>query len=495
MRIVTWNCNSSAGIKSAATALCRFDTCLAAVKPFLADVTVLQEVPDPGSQVREGCWTFWRGQMLGRGIAVVLERSRYPQARVVDHSRSSLLVCLGPPHGLQVLALWSCPEVSGFQAYLNETREVVRHHESQLQAVPTVVVGDFNSSSTWDVKARAFSHSDLVRWLESEFGLRSAYHAHHGVSHGAELHPTFYQYRHEDKPHHLDYCFLPADWPVLSVSVGGHSDWSRLSDHTPLVVEVEVPTSRQPVAYVQANEAGSPYSQHGEAAARGFENLGYVVRLFRRAELEELPLDDGHVLVGGAGTTRAALLRLGIPDPGPLNLPRELEPYWGRKVWHTMLGDLEDGDFPVFIKPADFAKAFDGQVVRSRAEIRKLYLPRVGFPQLTPETRVQAQDVLELASEWRVFVTHSTVQGIWNYAGSPLTFPKPQVIKMAIGAYTGGPVGYAADFAVTTAGRTLLLEVNDGYSLGQGGISVVKYARLLEARWHELTARALREKF
>jgi endonuclease/exonuclease/phosphatase family metal-dependent hydrolase len=247
---------------------------LAAVRPFLADVTVLQEVPDPGCQSREGRWNFWCGGLLGRGIALVLQQSRYLQARVIGQSRSSLLVSLGPPCQIQVLALWSCPQASGFQAYLNETRQVLRQHESQLRSAPTVVVGDFNSSSTWDAKARAFSHSDLVRWLEAEFGLRSAYHAHHAIRHGAELHPTFYQYRHEDKPHHLDYCFLPADWPVLSVWVGGHSDWSRLSDHTPLVVEAEVPTSRRPLAFVQANEAGSPYSQHGEAAARGFESLG-----------------------------------------------------------------------------------------------------------------------------------------------------------------------------------------------------------------------------
>jgi len=256
--------------------------------------------------------------------------------------------------------------------------------------------------------------------------------------------------------------------------------------------EVELQIPRRPVAYVQANDGGLPYSQHGEVAARGLESLGYIIRLFHRTELDELPLHDGHVLVGGAGTTRAALQKLGIPDPGPLNLPRELEPYWGRKVWHTTLGDLEKDDFPVFIKPADFAKAFDGQVVRSRTELAQLYLPRPGFPELTAATRIQAQEVMKLVSEWRVFVTRSKIQGIWNYAGCPLTFPAPNVVRMAIAAYTSAPTGYAADFAVTTAEQTVLMEVNDGYSLGQGGISALKYARLLEARWHELTGRASR---
>jgi endonuclease/exonuclease/phosphatase family metal-dependent hydrolase len=58
------------------------------------------------------------------------------------------------------------------------------------------------------------------------------------VAQGEEKHPTFYQYRHEDKAFHLDYCFVPAGWRVKSVQVGRWSDWHRHSDHCPLTVEI-----------------------------------------------------------------------------------------------------------------------------------------------------------------------------------------------------------------------------------------------------------------
>jgi hypothetical protein len=50
------------------------------------------------------------------------------------------------------------------------------------------------------------------------------------------------------------------------------------------------------------------------------------------------------------------------------------------------------------------------------------------------------------------------------------------------------PAGYGVDFGVNADGKTLLVEVNEGYSLGCLGLSAVTYSHLLEARWSELTA-------
>lgn len=43
------------------------------------------------------------------------------------------------------------------------------------------------------------------------------------------------------------------------------------------------------------------------------------------------------------------------------------------------------------------------------------------------------------------------------------------------------------DFGLTDDGRTLMIEVNDGYALGCYGLLYVNYAKLLSARWAELT--------
>ena len=63
----------------------------------------------------------------------------------------------------------------------------------------------------------------------------------------------------------------------------------------------------------------------------------------------------------------------------------------------------------------------------------------------------------------------------------------PQVIENAIAAYHSAPAGYAADFGVTDTGETLLIEVNDGYSIGSYGLFPADYARLLSSRWAQIT--------
>lgn len=43
------------------------------------------------------------------------------------------------------------------------------------------------------------------------------------------------------------------------------------------------------------------------------------------------------------------------------------------------------------------------------------------------------------------------------------------------------------DFGVDDFGRTLLIEVNDGYALGNYGLSPKQYAEMTMNRWKEIT--------
>ncbi|MMZ67938.1 hypothetical protein D1872_305770 [compost metagenome] len=57
-----------------------------------------------------------------------------------------------------------------------------------------------------------------------------------------------------------------------------------------------------------------------------------------------------------------------------------------------------------------------------------------------------------------------------------------------VSQFQAAPKGYAVDFGLTDKGETLLVEVNDGYSLGHYGLFSLDYAKLLSARWAELTS-------
>jgi len=49
------------------------------------------------------------------------------------------------------------------------------------------------------------------------------------------------------------------------------------------------------------------------------------------------------------------------------------------------------------------------------------------------------------------------------------------------------PNAYCLDWGVLQDGRTVLVEMNEGYAFGHYGLNPISYARMLSARWFEMT--------
>ena len=58
-----------------------------------------------------------------------------------------------------------------------------------------------------------------------------------------------------------------------------------------------------------------------------------------------------------------------------------------------------------------------------------------------------------------------------------------------IDEYAEAPAAYALDVGLTKDGKTVIVEVNDGYSLGGYGLDPLLYAKLLSARWAQIVGR------
>ena len=52
-------------------------------------------------------------------------------------------------------------------------------------------------------------------------------------------------------------------------------------------------------------------------------------------------------------------------------------------------------------------------------------------------------------------------------------------------------MAYSIDFGVTSDGRTLLIEMNDGFGLSAYGLNKIAYCKMLEARWDEISKKIL----
>lgn len=146
--------------------------------------------------------------------------------------------------------------------------------------------------------------------------------------------------------------------------------------------------------------------------------------------------------------------------------------------------DLVEREEPIFAKPVPGdLKLFPGMVL---TRFRDLVLTA----SLPSSHAVVCSDPVEMVSEYRVFVARGEVVGCRHYKGDFRRFPDFGVIDATIQSFHEAPRGYGIDFAVTAGGETVLVEVNDGFSLGCYGLPALPYSLLLESRWEELVAGA-----
>ena len=229
MRIVTWNCGM---------ALARKAPSLLALHP---DIAVIQECSKKsvGALHSHGFSGLWFGANQNKGLAVFCGKGLTLQAVDKLFGKWVVPVRVQGTADFKLLAIWACP-VGTRRAdnYIGEVHRCLVKHRGWFSNAPVVAAGDFNSNVQWDQNRPGRNHTEVVRLFEGH-GLISAYHTHHEEKQGAETCPTYYFYRHQDRPFHIDYVFVPKDWKLRSVEVGSFREWGHLSDHVPMVVDLE----------------------------------------------------------------------------------------------------------------------------------------------------------------------------------------------------------------------------------------------------------------
>lgn len=227
----------------------------------------------------------------------------------------------------------------------------------------------------------------------------------------------------------------------------------------------------------------SAFSVNRQTALVGFGLRGEEARLFDLDAFDALPLTRADIVVGGIGVVHRALERLGLAVPSLASVPPALAEFAGRRTWRGPLIEarraVERGE-ALFVKPVPTQhKLFDGRPLRAFADL----LPTAHLPD---DTLVDCAELTPFVTEHRAFVLHGEIIGLRHYKGDPLRFPDADRLRAAVAAYRDAPAGYALDIGVAEDGRTLLVEVNDGYATGAYGLSPARYAAVIDARWAEL---------
>ncbi len=234
MKLITWNCRVGG-----------FRWKSERIAPLLPDVLAVQEVENLDSLVkfsgpiqptfrdritdpafpRRAIGVFSYTGVAARAVDLS-EPMNYFRRYEVDREGLSF----------NVVAVWTYKTKVSKTSY-RQVHEGLIRHASWIRERPTVILGDFNANASFKGK----NWRELVELLSS-FGLSSAYHRYFDEEPGSESRPTHFHGGKEASPFHLDYCFLPEDWVsrIKRVEVGAHNDWCALSDHVPLVVDLDL---------------------------------------------------------------------------------------------------------------------------------------------------------------------------------------------------------------------------------------------------------------
>ena len=218
MRIVTWNCRRGP-----------LATKRAALDALEPDVVVLTEASPPTAAEPDVLW-------FGEGKYGVAFMARAPYR--VERLDVRPVPCVYPvsvvgPDTFTLFGVWTRPAPTYKQAFINGF-DAYSHLPK-----PWVYAGDFNGNVCFDRPRGRTTWRDCFAGLERE-GLVSAYHSHSGAVPGSEPVPTHYFLTHQDKPFHLDYCFIPTAWTqrLESVTIAPFDEFKTLSDHRPVTVSI-----------------------------------------------------------------------------------------------------------------------------------------------------------------------------------------------------------------------------------------------------------------
>ena len=235
-------------------------------------------------------------------------------------------------------------------------------------------------------------------------------------------------------------------------------------------------------AYVQLFK-GDFANEATYVAFMGCEYLKIPTVKFDYDDIGTLEITKDTIVLGGINAVLRGLSIIGLENlPKPLDIPEELYPYTKRNIQlGTIDSFMKANKFPIFVKPR-IAKLFNGAVVHSADELEMFRFLHTD----DLEMEIMASDVVKFVSEYRTFVIDGHAYDCRKYSGDHRITPDFNFIDETIKAYKSAPVSYGIDFGVTDKGETMLVEANDGYSLGTYGFDCYNYVRMCILRWNQL---------
>ena len=224
IKIISWNCNG------------KFREKFKSIIEEQADIYVIQECEDP-SQTKDEDYIefagenyFWTGNLHYKGLGIFAGEDIKLEKLDYDNEDLNNFLAVRVNDSFNLLGVWAMPDyVEMIHDYFDEFEELFNDN--------LIMCGDFNSNVIWDNQHKDKNHTELNKKLKNN-NLVSVYHNLNDEELGMEKSATFYQTRHLNQPFHIDYVYA-GESAVEKLDILDQYKWITLSDHLPLMFEIE----------------------------------------------------------------------------------------------------------------------------------------------------------------------------------------------------------------------------------------------------------------
>ena len=236
MRLIAWNCNMAFRKKLAVVLSESPDILVISESESPEKFILTEDIPVPNDSV-------WFGDNPHKGIGVYTYNGfTIQKIKAYNPEFRYVIPLLISNHEIEfvLLAIW-CQKPVTNDNYGTHTWQAINYYTTLLKNEKVIIAGDLNSNTIWDKPNREANHSNIVNRLEKK-GIKSTYHVFKQEKQGEEKCPTLFLHRNVLKPYHIDFCFGSEYFiqRLQNVTVGKHEDWTKHSDHTPVIVDFEI---------------------------------------------------------------------------------------------------------------------------------------------------------------------------------------------------------------------------------------------------------------
>ena len=237
MKIIAWNCQGAFRKKNET---------IVSLKP---DILVVPECENE-EKLQFGILTpksndfIWYGDNPNKGMGI-FSYSNYKLELLEEHNPYFKYIVpirvTNSEKSFVLVAVWTVPNIDNNDAkYIGQLFLAIEHYSQIFANEDIIMIGDFNSNATLDKNNKVGTYLDVVQRL-TEMKISSLYHEKTKQSQGEEKSPTFFLQRNKSKPFHIDYCFVSEKFLEndFTFTIGNVDDWIHISDHLPLIVDVE----------------------------------------------------------------------------------------------------------------------------------------------------------------------------------------------------------------------------------------------------------------